>query len=162
MSRPKQTRLNQLQGQRNQPRSSPSITAATVALSELRQGDRRLIALTVQNGQAFTLPFATGKGSCYRFFQQSSVTSNTNTYATQAGNNPKTGARDALYGVIGIASSGTPNGFTSTGAAHTITSNGSTQGGLAGSYLELEDVAPGFWRVRGTFCGSGVAATPFS
>lgn len=162
MSRPVKTRLDQLQGQKNVSASNALILAATVSLSELRQGDRRIIPLTVQNGQAFTLPFATGKGSMYRLFQQAAITSSTNTCTTQAANNPKTAARDAFYGVIGITSSGTPNGFQATGTAHVVTMNGSTQGGLAGSYVEYEDVAPGVWRVRGTLNGSGVTITPFS
>ncbi len=156
MSRPYVKRLNQLQNY-----SRVTLTGAK-ALSELRQGDRQLVTMNAPAGQALTLPYATGKGGTYRLLVGASITSNTSTISTQSGNNPKTGARDGLYGVIGVASSGTPNGFTSTGAAHVITMNGSTQGGLAGSYIELEDVTPGKWRVRGTMCGSGVAATPFS
>lgn len=163
MSRPWKTRLDQLQGQKNKSKLATRILAATVALSELKDAARKLIPLTIQTGQAFTLPYATGKGGCYRFFFVKSITSNTDTFVTQSGNNPKTGARDAFLGVIGITSSGTPLGAAASDAtAHTITMNGSTQGGLAGSYLELEDITPGTWRVRGTLNGSGTAATPFS
>lgn len=161
MSRPKKTRLDQLQGEKNKSVNAKRILAATVALSELKDGDRKLIKLTVQTGQAFTLPFATGKGSCYRIFFENAITSNTDTFAVQAGNNPKSGVQDAFYGYAGISGS-TSNQFSAVGASHTITMNGSTQGGLAGSYIELEDADVGMWRVAADLNGSGTAATPFS
>jgi hypothetical protein len=40
--------------------------------------------------------------------------------------------------------------------------NGSTTGGLAGSYIELVDIAAGDWIVRAALIGSGSPATPFS
>jgi len=160
MSRPKKTRLDQLQGEKNKSVSAARILAATVNLSELKDGDRKLIKLTVQSGQAFTLPFATGKGSCYRLFFEKSITSNTDTFVVQSGNNPKTGSQDAFYGYAGIGGS-TSNQFIANGS-HTITLNGSTQGGLAGSYIEIEDADYGFWRVAADLNGSGTTATPFS
>lgn len=156
MSRPKKTRLDQLQGEKN----AVAQTAATVALRELNMGDRRLLPISRAAGQAITLPFATGKGSTYRVFVQTTITGST-TIATQSGNNPKTGQRDKLFGSIGIG--GTTSGqFGATGASTTITMNGTTQGGLAGSYIEIEDVAPGQWRVDGSLNGSGTVVTPLS
>ena len=161
MSRPKKLRLDQIQGQRNKNTAATRMLAATIALSELKDGDRKLIKLTVQSGQAITLPFATGKGSVYRILLEKAITSNTDTIAVQAGNNPKTGAQDAFYGYAGIGGS-TANQFAATGTSHTITMNGSTQGGLAGSYIELEDADVGVWRVAADLNGSGTTATPFS
>jgi hypothetical protein len=40
--------------------------------------------------------------------------------------------------------------------------NGSTQGGLVGSYVEVRDVATGVWSVTGALVASGAFATPFS
>ncbi len=163
MSRPFKTRLDQLQGKKNKSASATRILAATVALSELKDGDRKLIVLSVQNGQAFTLPFATGKGSCYRLFLEAAITSNTDTFVVQSGNNPKTGAQDAFYGYAGIGEAGgTSAQYAAVGGYHTLTLNGTTQGGLAGSYIELEDCAPGFWRVAANLNGSGTLTTPFS
>ena len=158
MSRTKKGRLDQLQGKKNVSIQS-LLTAAVVALRELTYGDRRLIPINLPAGQALTLPFATGKGSCYRIFVNGTITGST-TIATQAGNNPKTGSRDAFYGQAAI-SGGTAGTF-GTNGGHTITQNGTTQGGLIGSYLEIEDVAPGVYRVDANLCGSGVAVTPFS
>jgi hypothetical protein len=159
MSRPFKTRLDQLQGRKNVAIAALE-TAAAFTLRLLNMGDRRLFPLSLAAGQAMTLPFATGKGGCYRLFVQTTYTGNA-TIVTQAGNNPKTGARDAFYGTVAIG--GTTTGqFGATGSSHTITMNGSTTGGLAGSYIEIEDVAPGVWRIDGTFNGSGTVATPLS
>lgn len=159
MSRPKKTRLDQLQGQKNVAISALE-TAASFVLRKLTEGDRRLFPLNLAAGQAITLPFATGKGSCYRLYVQTTITGST-TISAQAGNNPKTAARDALYGYAGIG--GTTSGqFNAGSTIHTLTMNGSTQGGLAGSYIEIEDVAPGVWAVRADLIGSGTVVTPFS
>lgn len=157
MSRPFKTRLDQLQGKKN---ATPVITAATYTLRELPQGDRRLVQLNLPAGQAGLLPFATGKGSCYRLFVIASYTGSSSV-AVQAGNNPKTAARDVIQGYAGVG--GTASGQFGAGAtSHTLTMNGTTQGGLVGSYMEFEDVAPGLWRVAADLNGSGTAVTPFS
>ena len=157
MSRPFKTRLDQLQGKKN---AYPVITAATYSLRELPQGDRRLVQLNLPAGQAGTLPFATGKGSCYRLFVAATYTGSAS-IAVQSGNNPKTGAQDAFSGYAGVG--GTTSGqFVASGSSHTLTMNGTTTGGVKGSYIEFEDVAPGVWRVAADLNGSGTVATPFS
>lgn len=155
MSKPTFVRLRQLQKQ-----TTTSLTAATVTLAEPRHGDRQLTRLNLAAGMVVTLPFTTGKGGCYRLFTQITFTGSF-VMSTNAANNPKTGARDKLYGQAVISSAGTPAQF---GASvnNTMTMNGSTQGGLIGSYIEVEDAALGFWRVSGKLLGSGVAVTPFS
>jgi hypothetical protein len=40
--------------------------------------------------------------------------------------------------------------------------NGTTTGGIAGSYVEIIDVATGVFFVRAALIGSGTVATPFS
>lgn len=154
MSRPKQVRLNQLQKS-----TGRNLTAAAIALSELRQGDRRLVRLNLAAGQALTLPYSTGKGGTYRFYVQTTVTGST-TIAVKAGNNPATAAADVMYGQANVSGS-TPGVFVAT-ANGTITLNGTTTGGLIGSYIEVEDVKIGQWRINGALLGSGTAATPFS
>lgn len=154
MSRPKFSRLNQLQKS-----TKHNVTAATLALSELRQGDRRLVRLNLAAGQALTLPYSTGKGGTYRLYVQTTVTSST-TIVVKPGNNPATSAADVIYGLASIT--GTTAGTFAATAAGTVTLNGSTTGGLKGSYIELEDVQVGQWRVMGALLGSGTAATPFS
>lgn len=154
MSRTHTGRLNQLQKS-----TRANITAAVAFLYEKAHGDRKLTRLNLAAGQAFTLPYATGKGGCYRLFVQTTYTSSS-TIVVKPGNNPLTGAADVIYGAIDVIGSST-NTFAAT-ANGTLTMNGSTTGGLKGSYIELEDAAQGIWRVNGSLLGSGTAATPFS
>jgi hypothetical protein len=44
----------------------------------------------------------------------------------------------------------------------TITMNGSTTGGVVGSWVKMKDVATGFWRLEGGLVCTGTEATPFS
>lgn len=154
MSRTVYGRLNQLQKS-----TRTNLIAATVSLFERRHGDRRLTRLNLAAGQAFVLPYATGKGGTYRLFVQTTYTGSS-TIKVAATNNPLTAAADVFYGALGVT--GTTNGTFAATAAGTITLNGSTQGGLKGSYIELEDAAIGVWRVGGVVQGSGTVATPFS
>lgn len=154
MSRTVYGRLNQLQKS-----TRDNLTASTVALSEKRSGDRKLVRLNLAGGQALVLPYATGKGGTYRLLVQTTYISSA-TVKVAATNNPKTGVADVFYGGVSISGT-TPLLFGAAGAA-TITLNGTTTGGLKGSYLEIEDAAPGLWRVGGFLQGSGTAATPFS
>lgn len=154
MSRPKKTRLDQLQ-----KKTRVNLTAATIALSELRHGDRQEVRLNLAAGQALVLPYATGKGGMYRLFVETTYTGNA-TLKVAATNNPKTGAADVMYGVATTTAT-TAGTFPAT-ANGTLTLNGSTQGGLKGSYIEVEDADLGIWRVEANLLGSGTAITPFS
>lgn len=161
MSRPVKTRLDQLQGRKNVAILALE-TAAAFTLRLLNMGDRRLFPLSLAAGQAMTLPFATGKGGCYRLFVLTTYTGSSS-INTQAGVNPKTGVRDILVGYAGVG--GTTSGqfaAAAVSAFHTITMNGTTSGGVSGSYIELEDVQPGTWRVAADLNGSGTVVTPFS
>lgn len=154
MSRPKKKRLDQLQKY-----SRVNIVAAALQLSELKQGDRQNVRLNLAAGQALVLPFATGKGGMYRLYVETTYTSSA-TLKVQTGNNPKTGATDKIWGVATVTGT-TPGTFAAT-ANGTVTMNGSTTGGLVGSYIEIEDVNFGEWRIEANLLGSGTAATPFS
>lgn len=154
MSRPVYSRLNQLQKS-----TRKNITSATLTFSERNQGDRRLVRTNLAAGQAFLLPYATGKGGTYRLFVQTTYTGST-TFKVAQTNNPATSAADVLYGALGVT--GTTNGTFAAAGSGTVTLNGSTTGGLKGSYIELEDAAVGIWRVGGVVLGSGTVATPFS
>lgn len=154
MSRPLKTRADQVQ-----KNTRPNITAAAFNLTELRQGDRRLARLNLAAGQGLLLPYATGKGGMYRLFVETTITGTTTLKVAQT-NNPKTGAADVIYGTATTTAT-TPGTFAAT-ANSTLTLNGGTQGGLKGSYIEIEDVDVGVWRVEANLLGSGTAITPFS
>lgn len=128
------------------------ITAAALTLSSFRQGTTRLLNCQLAAGQAFTLPAANGKKGKFRFFVGITYTGNATIH---------TAGSDLIAGVSDV--SGSTNGFFATASnTNTITMNGTTTGGVKGSYVELEDVGLALWRVNGRLIGSGTAATPFS
>lgn len=134
-----------------------SVTSATLAitsangLADAYNGE--VIPLNRAGGMTVTLPPATGSQAVYSFLVGTTFTSN---------------------GIIQVANStDTLNGFASVGggtaalfgtlpASDTITMNGSTTGGLAGSFITVRDVAAGDWIVNASLIGSGTPATPFS
>lgn len=147
MTKPNETLLKYIR------RQTMILTAATYTLGGFRYGLLRLLNCQRAAGQAFTLPASTGKRGKFRLYTGTSITSNTTTI--------KAAGTDTINGVADI--SGTTAGtFGTASNTNTITLNGSTQGGLVGSYIDLEDVGGGAWSVRAHLTGSGTAATPFS
>lgn len=57
---------------------------------------------------------------------------------------------------------GTSGTFATAVNTNTITLNGTTQGGIIGTLIELRDVAPNVYQVKVHGVGSGVQVTPFS
>jgi hypothetical protein len=103
--------------------------------------------------QAITLPAATGSGNVYKIFVATTKTGDL-TITTD-------GSDDLVGGVeVTTDASGTP--FLSDGTDTIITMNGSTTGGVKGSYVELQDVASATWLVSGRLVSTGTEATPFS
>lgn len=123
-------------------------TAATVALNTYAYGQRR-VNLKRAGGQAITLPAATGTGGCYRLFVGTTVTSSTTI---------KTNGSDIMSGIATVQTSN----FQTASNTNTITLNGTTTGGILGSYVELFDMGAGQWAVVVRANGSGTAATCFS
>lgn len=148
MAKPNEIRLRMIQ------RLTLPVTAATVALSSFRYGGSRLLNCQLAAGQAFTLPTATGKRGKFRFFTGITVTSPTSI---------KAAGSDVISGAALIAG-GSSNGpsFASASNTNTITVNGTTKGGILGTYIELEDVGVAQWRVSFLGVGSGALVTPFS
>lgn len=128
-----------------------SVTAATLAVTSGYNG--QLIPLNRAGGMTVTLPAATGSQAVYRFVVGTTFTSNG---IIQVAN-----ATDTMNGLASVGG-GTASVFGTLPASDTITMNGSTTGGLAGSYIELIDAAAGDWIVRAALVGSGSPATPFS
>lgn len=113
--------------------------------------------LSAAAGLTVTLPASTGKGDVYKLFVLTTVTSNN--YVIQVAN-----ASDTIAGIATTATTTTGAGTheAAGGTDDTITLNGTTTGGIVGSYIELEDVSANLWRVNAHLAGSGVLATPFS
>lgn len=131
---------------------SAALTTATVTLDSSYNGQTALISRAA--GTAVTLPAATGSQAVYKIQLATAVTSNSTTIKVAS-------ASDIMQGSAVVTAS-TPGAFYTTATSDTITMNGSTLGGLAGSYVELTDVATGVWLVSAILVGSGSVATPFS
>lgn len=116
-----------------------------------------MLNISAAAGLTLTLPASEGKGAKYRFFVRTTVTSNT--VVIQVAN-----ATDVMQGTAIFAADGGDTGvlFETASTSDTITMNGSTRGGIIGDFIELEDVAAGFWSVRMVAQGTGTEATPFS
>ena len=129
-----------------------SATAATVSINRQDHADRATI-LNRAAGMTVTLPKATGSGSIFQFIVGTTFTGNG---IIQVAN-----AVDIIQGSanIGATASGT---FPSTSTSDTLTMNGTTTGGLAGSRIEVVDIASGVFAVTAHLVGSGTAVTPFS
>jgi len=115
---------------------------------------QKVIKLNQAAGVAITLPAATGTGNFYRLFTSVALSSNSVTIKVANATDVMTG-----FAVVAATASGT---FATASTSDTITFNATTQGGLLGTYVEIEDVASGLFRVAVFSVGSGTAITVFS
>ena len=130
-----------------------TVTASTLTVTAADYNGQT-INLSRAAGITVTLPAATGSNAVYRFVVSTTVTSNS--YKIQVAN-----ATDVMNGNL-LVSGATGTTFGTLPASDTITMNGSTTGGLAGSYVQVTDIASGVFLVSGALIGSGVVVTPFS
>jgi len=130
-----------------------TVTAATLAVTAAAYNGQT-INLSRAAGIVVTLPAATGTNAVYKFVVTTAVTSND--YVIQVAN-----ATDTLNGFAAVGGT-TASVFGTLPASDTITMNGSTTGGLVGSYVDITDIATGEFLVTSALVGSGTPATPFS
>lgn len=130
-----------------------NVTTATRTVTSADIGS--IITLNRAAGIAVTLPAATGSGAVYKFFIGTTVTSNSTTI-TRAGS-------DTMFGNAFVAQAGgdTVLAFEASGST-SISFNGTTSGGLKGTFITLTDVAAATWGVliNGSSAASGI--TPFA
>ena len=132
-----------------------TLTAATHANVPL--------ILTIAAGVVATLPAASGTGNNYKFYVDTTVT--TNAYVVQVAN-----ATDVMTGVAfgsddESALAGTPTAidmWVAGATSDTLTMDGSTRGGLKGNYVEILDIAAGLFHVKAVLTQTGTEVTPFS
>jgi hypothetical protein len=131
-----------------------SITADATMTAAANAG--RTMNLNVASGATVTLPAAAGTGNTYRFFVQTTVTSNN--YIQVANGD------DTMSGVAVVANDGgdTASIFETAADSDTITLDGSTTGGILGGQIEIQDVATNKFRVLINQAATGTEATPFS
>lgn len=133
-----------------------AVTAAAVALTRNVHAGAPVL-LDRAAGVTVTLPAATGSGDTYSVVVKTTVTSNN--HIIKVAN-----ATDVMQGFVASATATTGAGTheAATSTDDTITMNGTTTGGVAGSAVSLTDVAPGIWQVAGQLVGSGTLASPLS
>lgn len=129
-----------------------TVTASTLAVTSDYNG--QVVNLSRAAGITVTLPAATGSNAVYTFEVATTVTSNS--YKIQVAN-----STDVMNGLSSVGGT-TGAVFSTLPASDTITMNGSTTGGLAGSYVQVTDIASGVFLVQASLVGSGTPATPFS
>ena len=76
----------------------------------------------------------------------------------------KTDGTDKFLGMVytGITTAATGKTWVSAASNDVITQNGTTLGGVAGSYLRITAIASAQYFVEGMLLGSGTIATPFA
>jgi hypothetical protein len=134
----------------------PVALTASATLNRYSHAGRTVL-LQKADGITATLPAATGTGDEYDVMVDTTITSNS--AVVKVGN-----ATDTMVGTVTTASTTTGAGTheAAGGTDDTITMNGTTTGGIAGSRVRCKDVKAGLWLIEGHLVGSGTLATPLS
>jgi hypothetical protein len=113
------------------------------------------VAANSADGPGFAPAGLNNQGATFRFFIQTASTALIITTS---------GTTDKLYGSVftGIDNAATGKSFFPAATNAVITLNGTTAGGLVGSYIELTVLSALAYMVKGTLNGSGTLITPFS
>lgn len=131
------------------------VTSAGSALTVTRASHLGKVILVDAAVSTITLPAASGSGDEYHFFV--TVTSNTAQVIKVANSS------DTMVGaIVGTTGSQGSGGDVAGGTDDTITMNGTTSGGIAGTKIDVKDIASNLWLVSGTVAFSGTSAAIFS
>jgi hypothetical protein len=134
----------------------PAATTTLTLTPALHAGKVVLVQST--GGLAITPPAATGTGNVYRIYVFTAISGGSLTIDPKAGNASDVCAGSLYGGTTGAAGSV----WVTATNSNFITFNATTTGGLAGTWVEMTDVATNKWAVQGVVVSSGTAATPFS
>jgi len=129
------------------------ITAATTLSKDTHAG--AVVVLDSTTGRIITLPASTGKGDVYTIYVKTTVSSGS--HVIQVAN-----STDVMNGGVALSTDIAGTNMLASATSDTITMNGSTTGGLAGSMVTLTDVVAGFWMVNGYLVTTGTEASPWS
>lgn len=133
----------------------PITVTASVTLDRDVHANGCIVNLSAAAGLTVTLPASSGKGDTYDLFVVTTVTSNN--YIVQVAN-----ATDILQGVVHLTTDIAGTSMPTASTSDTITMNGTTTGGIKGTWLRFKDAAAGIWLLEGGIITSGTEATPFS
>lgn len=129
-----------------------TVTASLTLNEDTHAGN--WVNLNAAAGLTVTLPPATGKGAQYKLFVPTTVTSNN--YIVQVT------TTDIMQGGIAMSTDIGGTNLLTAATTDTITMNGSTTGGLKGTWLTFDDVSSGIWALCGFVVTTGTETTPFS
>ena len=135
-----------------------AITASTYSITKENDAFRPLV-FDRAAGCTVTLPASSGSLATYRLIIKTTISSNN--FILQVAN-----STDVMNGSIAFLQDTGTGGLAKAWAAadndDTITMNGTTKGGYAGTVIEITDYASGFWVAHCMGRQSGTVATPFS
>jgi len=129
-----------------------TVTGSTTLTKDNHGGT--LVVHNAVGGGTLTLPASNGDGQTIKVIVHTTVTSSL-IIAVANGT-------DVIRGGVSISTDVAGITMLAGGTDDTITMNGSTTGGLAGSTITLVDYKAGFWNVTGFLASTGSEATPFS
>lgn len=132
----------------------PITTTAALSLTRNTHSGT-VVVLDSATGRIITLPASTGRGDVYTVYVKTTVSSGS--HVIQVAN-----STDVMNGGVALSTDIGGTNMLASATSDTITMNGSTTGGLAGSFVQLTDVVAGFWMVTGFLVTTGTEATPWS
>lgn len=135
--------------------SSAQITITASATLNRNTHAGNIVNLNAAAGLTVTLPASDGTGDVYEIFVLTTVTSNN--YIIQVAN-----STDILAGAVHLTTDIAGTSMPTSTTSDTITMNGTTTGGLRGTWLRFKDVSTGFWALEGGIICTGTEASPFS
>ncbi len=133
-----------------------TVTSATATVDADNYGGTTVF-LDRLAGVTITLPAASGTGNSYSFYVKTAPTSNAHVIKVAR-------SADTMVGWVSIGIAAGGNGWQEYvgGTDDTMSMNGTTTGGLVGSFVTMTDIATNVWLVDGQLGGSGTLATPFT
>lgn len=139
--------------------SAPVTIDATASVTRSANAGRTNL-LSAAAGLTVTLPAATGSGSKYRFVVGTAAASGD--YVIKVANATDVFCGGVLVNDIGDSSSATSDFQRTASTSDTITLAYATGGGKVGDFIEVEDIASGFFAVTGVIQGVSDPGTVFS
>lgn len=129
----------------------------TASATLTRSDADTVLTVNAAAGLTLTLPAAAGTGDTYEIVVGTTITSNN--LVVQVAN-----ASDVMTGthIMGQDAGDTVVLFETAATSDTITMNGSTKGGVKGTWIRLKDAYSGVWALEGSLVCTGTEATPFS
>lgn len=134
--------------------NKPITTTAALSLTRNSHAGA-VVVLDNATGKTITLPASSGKGDVYTVYIKTTVSSGN--HVIQVAN-----STDVMNGGVSLSTDIGGTNMLASATSDTITMNGSTTGGLAGSWVRFTDAVSGFWMVEGFLVTTGTEETPWS